>query len=48
MDLCYIQGTPAIAASILLRVGLGGSERLEDADSSCSGNLVFPCLILLG
>ena len=44
----YIHGTPAIAASILLRVGLGGSERPEDVDSSCSGNLVFPCLMLLG
>jgi hypothetical protein len=44
----HIHGTPAIAASILLRVGLGGSERLEDVDSLCSGNLVFPCLIVLG
>ena len=44
----HVHGTPAIAASILLRVGLGGSERLEDVDSSCSGNLVFPCLILPG
>ena len=44
----HIHGTPAIAASILLLVGLGGSERLADVDSSCSGSLVFPCLMILG
>ena len=44
----HIHGTPAIAASIRLRVGLGGSERQEDVDSSCSGNLVFPCFMLPG
>lgn len=44
----HAHGTPAIAASTLLRVGLGGSDRLEGVDSSCSDNLVFPCLILLG
>jgi len=47
-DSSHIHGTPAIAAPILLWVGLGGSERPEDVDSSCSGSLVFPCLILLG
>ena len=38
-----------MAASIRLRVGLGGSETLlEDGPSFCSGNRVLAYLMLLG
>jgi len=42
-------GAPAIAASIRLRVGLGGSEMLrESVDSLCSSRRVLPYLITFG
>lgn len=38
-----VQGVPLIAASILLRVGLGGSESPDEfALCSCSTSRVFP------
>jgi hypothetical protein len=45
-----VQGVPAIAAWIRLRVGLGGADKLPPADgvSSCSGRRVFPYLMILG
>ena len=46
---CNIQGVPAMAASMRLRVGLGGSETLDDdGPSLCSGRRVFAYLMLLG
>ena len=44
----YAHGVPAMAASIRLRVGLGGALMLAEGLSSCSGRRVFPCLIILG
>lgn len=46
----YLQGAPAIAASILLLVGLGGAEAPRDTvlECSCSGRRVLPYLMTLG
>jgi len=41
-------GVPAMAASIRLRVGLGGAEIDCEGVSSCSGRRVLPYLIILG
>lgn len=47
--ICNIHGVPAMAASIRLRVGLGGSEILDDdGPSCCSGRRVFAYLMLFG
>ena len=44
-----LQGVPLIAASIRLRVGLEGADKLLDwSVTSCSGRRVFPYLITLG
>ena len=43
-----IHGVPAMAASTLLRVGLGGADSEWSGLSSCSGSRVFPCLIAFG
>lgn len=44
----HLQGVPAIAASMRLRVGLGGADTEWSGLSSCSGSRVFPCLITFG
>jgi len=41
-------GVPVMAASIRLRVGLGGADIDLDGASSCSGSRVFVCLTVLG
>jgi hypothetical protein len=44
-----LHGVPAMAASIRLRVGLGGADMLRGSvDSSCSGRRVLPCLMTFG
>lgn len=37
-----------MAASIRLRVGLGGAEMESEGVSSCSGNRVLPYLMIFG
>lgn len=43
-----LHGVPWMAASILLRVGLGGAEIEPDRESSCSRRRVLPYMIVLG
>lgn len=45
---CHLHGVPAMAASMRLRVGLGGADMECSGLSSCSGSLVFECLMAFG
>ena len=44
-EITSVHGVPVIAASIRLRVGLGGLD-MPDEVSFCSSNRVFPYLIV--
>lgn len=48
MEIDDPHGVPAMAASIRLLVGLGGSDSGRDGASSCSGNLVLLYLMTFG